>query len=269
MGGALIRFNQHKSIPAILLCSMMAVWGTLNHHGPFSRLSLNESLLVTQAFVSIVAATALTLNASIVERNHIEEALRLAGDQLEDRVKERTVELEERNLFIETLFDSVEDLMAVFDTKGNYMSVNKRIETVYRLKRENIIGKNIMEIYPEVKTTGMYDNLQLAIKGKVVHNPAYRSPISNRYFENFYIPLKNHKQEVYGVLVIGHDNTTVMEAAEKIEDINQKLNESQRLAHIGSWQWDIMNDRITWSDELFRIFGINPGEFETSYENYL
>ena len=59
------------------------------------------------------------------------------------------------------------------------------------------------------------------------------------------------------------------EAAEKIEIVNRRLTEAQRLAHIGHWEWDILNNRITWSDELFRIFGLTPQTFEASYENYL
>jgi PAS domain S-box-containing protein len=266
---AAIRFNQHETVTAILLCSAIAIWGTVNGHGPFSTLSLNQSLLITQSYISIIVITTLTLNASVSVQRQTETALRDMTGQLEIRVKERLAELEERNHFIETLFDSVEDLMAVFDTGCNYLSVNKRIEDVYKLNREDIIGKNILELFPSVKESGMYDNLRKAIGGETVHNLAYRSVIANRYFENFFIPLKNNKEEVYGVLVIGHDNTIVMEAAEKIEAVNKKLTEAQRLAHIGSWQWDIAANRITWSDELFRIYGLTPREFEASYENYL
>jgi PAS domain S-box-containing protein len=266
---AAVRFRQHETITAIAVCSIIAIWGTINNHGPFSVVPLNQSLLIVQAFISIIVITALTLNASILERNQTEEALRSASDQLDLRVKERTTELEERNIFIETLFDSVEDLMAVFDTKGNYLSINKKIETLYKVRRNDMIGKNILEIYPELKSSEMYENLQKAIRGEMVHHLSYRSTISQRYFENFYIPLRNNKQEVYSVLVIGHDNTPVMEAAEKIEEINTRLNEAQRLAHIGSWRWDIPGNRISWSDELYRIFGINKGESESNYENYL
>lgn len=50
---------------------------------------------------------------------------------------------------------------------------------------------------------------------------------------------------------------------------NFQLAESQRLAHIGSWEWDIKNDVITWSDELYRIYDLVPGEFNPVYENFL
>jgi PAS domain S-box-containing protein len=47
------------------------------------------------------------------------------------------------------------------------------------------------------------------------------------------------------------------------------LAEAQQIAHIGSWEWDIQADVVTWSDELFRIFGRPPRDFEATYDGYL
>ena len=44
------------------------------------------------------------------------------------------------------------------------------------------------------------------------------------------------------------------------------LANAQRIAHIGSWEWDIPNDKISWSDENFRIFDLVPHEITPSYE---
>ena len=115
----------------------------------------------------------------------------------------------------------------------------------------------------------MADNLEKAIAGQSIHNIAYRSPVTGRFYENFYIPLRNESEEAYGVLVIGHDSTAIMEAAGKIEAVNTKLTEAQRLAHIGNWEWDIVGDKITWSDELYRIFGLVPREFEASFQTFV
>jgi diguanylate cyclase (GGDEF)-like protein/PAS domain S-box-containing protein len=48
-----------------------------------------------------------------------------------------------------------------------------------------------------------------------------------------------------------------------------RLDEAQRVARIGSWEWDIPNNAVIWSDELFRIYGLEPGETEPSYEEFL
>jgi PAS domain S-box-containing protein len=39
-----------------------------------------------------------------------------------------------------------------------------------------------------------------------------------------------------------------------------KLEEAQRITHVGYWEWDLVTDCITWSDEIYRIFGMQPQE---------
>lgn len=52
----------------------------------------------------------------------------------------------------------------------------------------------------------------------------------------------------------------------KNEDI---LKEAQRIAHVGNWIWDIKSNHLSWSDEIFRIWGFSPQEFEPTYETFL
>lgn len=56
---------------------------------------------------------------------------------------------------------------------------------------------------------------------------------------------------------------------ERIKRSEAQLLEAQGLAHIGSWEWDIPNDAITWSDELYRIFGLDKQTFHASYDGFL
>ena len=44
----------------------------------------------------------------------------------------------------------------------------------------------------------------------------------------------------------------------------RRLAEAQRIGHIGSWRWIPSEDRVEWSDEMFRIFGISPEAFDGS-----
>jgi PAS domain S-box-containing protein len=47
------------------------------------------------------------------------------------------------------------------------------------------------------------------------------------------------------------------------------LAEAQRLSHLGSWEWDIARNRIVWSDELYRLYGVERGSSPLTYESYL
>ncbi len=45
-----------------------------------------------------------------------------------------------------------------------------------------------------------------------------------------------------------------------------KLNEAQHIAMIGSWEWDLSTNRVWWSDETYRIFGVTPQDFIPDFE---
>jgi PAS domain S-box-containing protein len=47
------------------------------------------------------------------------------------------------------------------------------------------------------------------------------------------------------------------------------LAEAQGLAHLGSWEWDLGRNRVTWSDELYRLYGLEPQSTEVTYESSL
>jgi PAS domain S-box-containing protein len=49
----------------------------------------------------------------------------------------------------------------------------------------------------------------------------------------------------------------------------QLLAQSQQMAHIGSWELDILENNLIWSDETFRIFGLQPQEFGATYEAFM
>jgi len=48
--------------------------------------------------------------------------------------------------------------------------------------------------------------------------------------------------------------------ARKLEESNARLEEAQRVAHVGHWEWDLQTNVIVWSDETYRIFGLTPQE---------
>jgi PAS domain S-box-containing protein len=52
------------------------------------------------------------------------------------------------------------------------------------------------------------------------------------------------------------------------ESVN-RLNKAQEIAHLGSWELDVVGGTLTWSDEVYRIFGLQPREFSATYEAFL
>jgi len=48
-----------------------------------------------------------------------------------------------------------------------------------------------------------------------------------------------------------------------------RLTEAQRIAHLGNWEWDIVNNTLDWSDEIYRIFGLTQQQFGGTYDAFL
>ena len=58
-------------------------------------------------------------------------------------------------------------------------------------------------------------------------------------------------------------------AEEDLVESQMQLAEAQQLTMLGSWSWDAEADRIQWSDHLFEIFGITPGDFDATLEGFM
>ena len=61
---------------------------------------------------------------------------------------------------------------------------------------------------------------------------------------------------------------TVTARTDELLKVNERLVEAQEVAHVGSWEWDILADRVWWSDEMYRIYGIPRGA-SIGYETIL
>ena len=64
------------------------------------------------------------------------------------------------------------------------------------------------------------------------------------------------------------DVTTRKHHEERRRQLQEMLSRTEREARIGSWEWDIAKDRVTWSDELFRLFQIDPTEGAPSFAEH-
>lgn len=61
----------------------------------------------------------------------------------------------------------------------------------------------------------------------------------------------------------------VLERTESLHATAHRLNEAERIAHVGSWSLDHGSGKLDWSDEVFRIFEIDPHRFGATYEAFL
>jgi PAS domain S-box-containing protein len=68
--------------------------------------------------------------------------------------------------------------------------------------------------------------------------------------------LKKHKEQLE-------------KAYKLLKESEEDLAEAQKMAHLGNWNWNIVNNELYWSDEIYRIFGRTPQEFRATYDSFL
>lgn len=61
----------------------------------------------------------------------------------------------------------------------------------------------------------------------------------------------------------------IKERQNTLLNLSESLNRAQQIAHLGNWEWDIQSNVLWWSDEIYRIFGLEPQECQATYDKFL
>ena len=70
-------------------------------------------------------------------------------------------------------------------------------------------------------------------------------------------------------VAISRDATARKDVQDMLVRERARLEEAQQIARVGSWDWEITSDLVTWSAELYRIYGLDPDGFKASYQGFL
>lgn len=70
-------------------------------------------------------------------------------------------------------------------------------------------------------------------------------------------------------IAVVQDVTERKQAQDRVTRAERILSAAQRITHIGSWQWEVGAEHVTWSDELYRIYGLAPQEVPMTYTGFL
>lgn len=125
-------------------------------------------------------------------------------------------QLLEKIRFAEMLSDTIIDRVVVTDTFNNIIWWNKRCEHVYRKPKDTVLGRNIFDVFPQIKNAEVMDRFKRALRGETIHVPVLPSIEMPGYQELFMVPLKNEKGIVTGVLHVLHDVTEQQQLQEQL-----------------------------------------------------
>jgi len=90
-----------------------------------------------------------------------------------------------------------------------------------------------------------------------------------RWIEHACQPVHDAKGTFLGFRASNRDITSRKVAEEELQRKDEMLEDAQRIARLGSWDWDILTNKLKWSDEVYRIFGLSSHTFGATYETFL
>jgi len=186
--------------------------------------------------------------------------------------------LRESEALFHSLFTQAPVAIEYYDSGGSLVDANPAclemfgVEAVDEVKGFTLFDDpNLPEGARETLLNGSSVTYQTEFDFEKVRGlDLYRTNRSGEIFIDCLItPLFTDGQQPNGYLVHVRDITATRNAESAVRYREAELNESQRVARIGSWSWDSRTDTITWSDEYYRIYGIDPALPTPNYEEHL
>jgi PAS domain-containing protein len=143
-------------------------------------------------------------------------------------------------------------------------------------KHRGAIGKPIPEIWSAIwpKIGPAFERVMQHRESVFLEDIAFPSQLQNTtqyctWFTIFCSPIYIQSGQVGGVQITLVETTERRQLIERISASEARLNEAQRLAHIGNWELDVCTDTLWWSDEIYRLFELTRETFKASYIAFL
>jgi PAS domain S-box-containing protein len=167
------------------------------------------------------------------------------------------------------ILDSALDCILTIDHEGRITEFNPAAVRTFGYRRDDVEGKPLADViipaalrdqhkqgFARYQATGEARVLGRRIEMRAVRSDGSEFPVELAISR---IPLEG-PPSFTGYL---RDITERKQAEEELRRSEAFLAEGQKLARLGSFSWRVESDRMTWSDQLYRIFGFEPGELVT------
>ncbi|WEN14677.1 EAL domain-containing protein [Rhodanobacter sp. AS-Z3] len=161
------------------------------------------------------------------------------------------------------VFERIADAYVALDRDWRCTYVNAKACEQLGRRADELLGRQVMEVFPDTHGLPFQLACERAMTEQQPVHMEVRYPPQDRWFENRIYPSAD------GLTIYFLDITERKRTEQELQEQQHMLSYAQREAHLGSWDWDIAGNRVTWSDELYRIYGVSPKQHGATFEAYL
>ncbi len=113
----------------------------------------------------------------------------------------------------------------------------------------------------EREREGLKEIFQKVLRGETIKTTFTAAPgLAQRILETVFLPVRDENQEITGIASLSTDITDHVRSAEAIERISSRLQLATEAAGIGTWEWDIVRNKLVFDEQMFRLYGWSKGQ---------
>ena len=162
--------------------------------------------------------------------------------------------------------------MLGLDVSDRIVSWNRSAERIFGYDASEVRGCLVTVLFPP----HLRDRLETVVGAVSAGDRVDHVDIEMQRKDGMMIPVCLSVSPVFGrdggidgVSLVARDITEQQLAQANLAEMERRLSEAEAYAHTGRWMWDVATGAVQWSDELHRIFGIDPMDFEGTIEAHL
>ncbi len=200
----------------------------------------------------------------------VEDVIAGAVVTLVDITELKRAEAELRRLA--TVVMDSNDAVTVQSLDGRILAWNRGAERMYGYSQAEALQMNVEGLVPEEERARARGLLDSTWRGEEVASLEVKRRTKDGRTLDVWLTatrLVDDRETPVAVATTERDVTERRAAVEALREGEQRLKRSQEIAHLGSWELDLESNRLSWSDEVYRIFGLRPQEFGATYEAFL
>lgn len=184
-----------------------------------------------------------------------------------DRPQLDAIALRESYERLQSMLDKLPALVGYWDLEQINRFANEAYSEWFGMTPDEILGRHIRDVLGETIYRLNQSHIELALSGQAQH---FEREITDRrgvkrQSDARYIPDVRNGQ-VCGFFVLVSDVSEHKRLNKALREREAELEQAQRLAQVGSWAWWVDENRLVWSEQIYRLFGMDPGRAPLSFE---